>query len=108
VIPLYKRKKVVDFMVCSAEDYAHLSRVRWGINNKGYPMRWIKGRDGRTINVDPAHDVVNKMLRDGHPKMYANHTTFDHKLVCARINFNRKDVRRDNLRPVTAKVRARI
>jgi hypothetical protein len=93
-------------MVCSAEDYVVLSRVRWGINNKGYPMRWVQGRDGKTVNLDPAHTVVLRMIGEGdHPH---NVTEFSHRMVCARINFNRRDVRRENLRPVTAKVRARI
>jgi hypothetical protein len=108
VIPLYKRKKVVDFMVCSAEDYGVLSQYRWGINNKGYPMRWETRFDGSTRNVDPAHYVARRMVRDGHPHLCHNMVQFDHRMVCARINFNRRDVRRDNLRPVTAKVRARI
>jgi len=108
VIPLYKHRKVVDFMVCSAEDYAALSKYRWGMNNKGYPMRWVQGLDGKTINIDPAHMVAQRMVRDGHVSSVHNSVQFDHRMVCARINFNRKDVRRDNLRPVTAKVRARI
>lgn len=107
-IPLYKKKEIVGFMLCSVEDYGHLSKHRWGVNNKGYPMRWVTRRDGATRNIDPAHDVVGTMLRDGHVQGVFNQARFDHKMVCARINFDRKDVRRENLRPVTATVRARI
>ena len=92
-IPLTKNKVVVDWALCSEEDYEALSRHKWSINKNGY----AKFSNGQIAGQTFMHRYVKHVL-EGIP-IEAN-TMIDH------VNNNRVDNRRDKLRVATHKQNA--
>lgn len=85
-IPVYDRKgRTVATTTIDAQDYGHLSRVRWYLSPDGYVVRHVTDENGRKVTIR-LHRVVN-----GTPE----------SMVTDHINGNKLDNRRGNLRSAT-------
>ncbi len=76
-----KSTKGIDILFSDAD--ADLAAMRWFISGKGYPL---------AKDFTPAHRLVLARMIDG----------LTSAMICDHINRNRCDVRRENLRVVTA------
>lgn len=89
-IPLTKNKVVVDWALCSEEDYEALSRHKWGIDNNNYAK----------ISNNP---VENQTLMHRYIKHVLEMLPVKRNYVVDHIDGNRLNNRRENLRIVTLK-----